>query len=219
MSDLFRARAGTLIRSTVSSPRFITVDGLDEMLRGGKMLGTSFRLDRGQDVLPLKTLNNLYYLYAFGESPGKILIGGLIFFSNCLSTSDQSQVIKDLNSYYKGNNAFTKPTPTRITVSSSSDSSNVIGDLNSYYEHHNAYAKSTPTRIAVGGASFRTLLTSFSIAADMNPYNYATFSLGFMLIPYNKPSGNKPDDKAGLQTSSLQTSSLQTSSGLQTSSL
>ena len=41
MADLFRAKAGTLIKSNVQSPGFVSVDGLDGLLRGGKMLGLS----------------------------------------------------------------------------------------------------------------------------------------------------------------------------------
>ena len=150
MSDLYSAQAGTLIKSGVSNPSFLTVDGLDDLLKGGKMLATSFRLDRGQDVQLLKTLSNLYYVYAFGEAPGKILIGGLLFFADCNSPGGNSSVVQDINSYY---------------------------------EQNNAYNKDGVIRIAAGGASYSGILTNLSMAADMTPYNYASFSLAFILIP------------------------------------
>ena len=149
MADLFRAKAGTLIKNNVQSAGFVSVEGLDALLKGGKMLGTSFKLDRGQDILTLKTLSNLYYLYSFGEAPGRIMVGGLLFFADCTSGTNTS----------------------------------VIGDINAFYEQNNAWARSTPIRIAAGGAVFRCLLSNLSVSADTNPYNYASFSLAFQLIP------------------------------------
>jgi hypothetical protein len=150
MADLYTASAGTLITSRVSSPAFISADALDDLLDGGFMMATSFRIDRGQDVQILKTLSNLYYVYAFGEAPGKILIGGLLFFSDCTDPSGQSDIIEQLNSYFDQNNIY---------------------DLNS------------PVTISIGGATYQALLTNLSVAADMTPYNYASFSLGFTLLP------------------------------------
>jgi hypothetical protein len=148
MSDLFQSRAGAVIRSNVESPAFVSVTGLDEMLRGGKMLLTSIRIDRGQGVQILRTLGNLYYIYAFGEEPGKVMIGGLVFFSDC--SGDNGQIIKRINDYYDANNV---------------------------------YNKRGPVSIAAGGAAFNCLLTNLSIAGDMTPYNYASFSLSFILMP------------------------------------
>lgn len=180
MADLFKARAGTVIRSEVESPAFISVGGLDGMLRGGKMLLTSLRIDRGQGIQVLKTLGNLYYIYAFGEEPGKVMVGGLMFFNDCSSNSANGEVIRQINSYYDSNNA---------------------------------YNRGGPVPIAAGGASFSCILTNMSIAADMTPYNYASFSLNFMLLPKNRGGGGSGAGKG------LQTGSLQPSSGLQGASL
>lgn len=151
MADLFKSVSGSVIKSGVSSPTFITVDGLDGLLKGGKLLLTSIRIDRAQDVQFLKTLSNLYYIYAFGEAPGKVNISGLLFFSDCGSKS----------------------------ISGGS-----IGQINSFYESNNAYSKKGTIQISGGdGMSFKTILTGLSISGDMTPYNYASFSLSFSLIP------------------------------------
>lgn len=142
-----------MVKSSVGAPSFISVDGFDGLLRGGRLLGTSFKLDRGQEVQFLKTLSHLYYIYAFGESPGKVMIGGLLFFADCSDPSGNAKI---------------------------------IGDLNTFYEENNAYDRPTPIRIAAGNASFRCLLTNFSVSGDMNPYNFASFSLAFTLIPPKK---------------------------------
>lgn len=148
MADLFKSSSGSVVKSTTGSPSFLQVDGLD--LNGGMMMLTSLRIDRGQDIQVLKTLSNLYYLYAFGESPGRVLVGGLIFFTNCGAKSTTGEM---------------------------------VGKINSYYDANNAYAKRGPTRIAGGGVSFRCVLNGLSISGDMTPYNYASFSLSFTLIP------------------------------------
>jgi hypothetical protein len=150
MSDLFKSVSGTVIKSQVSDPSFISVDGMDSILRGGKMLLTSIRLDRAQDVQIIKTLSNLYYIYAFGEAPGKVQIGGLLFFADCQSKA----------------------------VNGSS-----VGEINQFFEQNNVYAKNESIRIAGGGVSLNCLLTGLSLAADMNAYNYASFSMTFTMIP------------------------------------
>ncbi len=150
MADLYKSSAGAIVKSTVGSPSFISVDGFDGLLRGGKMLVTSIKIDRAQEVQIIKTLSNLYYIYAFGESPGRVMIGGMIFFANCGSRS--------------------------VT-------GDIVGQLNSTYESKCAYNNSSPVRISGGGATFRTILTGFSISGDMNPHNQAAFSLSFTTIP------------------------------------
>ena len=55
--------------------------------------------------------------------------------------------------------------------------------VNGYYESNNAYRRQGLIRIAGVGASFRCILTSFSISGQMTAYNYASFSLGFTLVP------------------------------------
>jgi hypothetical protein len=151
MADLFQSVSGAVIKSKTNSPTFLSVDGLDQLLKGGKLLLTSIRITRAQDVQFLKTLSNLYYIYAFGESPGTIQVGGLVFFSDC---------------------------------NSKSISGDSIGEINKFYDDNNAYEKKGTTRISGGnGMSFNTILTGVSISGDMTPYNYASFSLSFTLIP------------------------------------
>jgi hypothetical protein len=150
MSDLYKSVAGTVVRTKVDSPSFVSVDGMDGILRGGKMLLTSIRVDRAQDVQFLKTLSNLYYIYAFGEAPGKVQIGGLLFFADCESKS----------------------------IDGSS-----VGEINKFYEEKNVYANNGSIRIAGGGVSLNCVLTGLSVAADMNAYNYASFSMAFTMIP------------------------------------
>ena len=114
------------------------------------MLATSLKIDRGEDIQYLKTLSNLYFIYSFGEAPGKIMVGGLIFFTDCTSSTGRTQI---------------------------------IGDLNNYYETYRAYRHQGTIKIAASGASFNTILTNLSISADMTPYNFASFSLAFALVP------------------------------------
>lgn len=120
MADLFRANAGTLIRNQVRTASFISIDGLDALLRGGRMLGTSFRLDRGQDFQMLKTLSNVYYTYSFGEAPGKISVGGLLFFAECGNTGLNTSVVGDINSFYENNNSYNRLEPVRIACGGAS---------------------------------------------------------------------------------------------------
>lgn len=137
MADLYRAKAGTLIKSSVGVPSFVSVEGLDTLLRGGRMLGTSFRLDRGQEVQFLKTLSHLYYIYAFGEAPGKIMVGGLVFFADCTDPSGNAQIIGDINKFYDENNAYDRQGPIRIAAGGASFSClltnlSISGDMTPY---------------------------------------------------------------------------------------
>lgn len=114
------------------------------------MLVTSIKIDRSQDIQIIKTLSNLYYLYAFGEAPGRVMVAGMVFFADCGSRSVNGSI---------------------------------IGNLNSLYDSKCAYNNSSPVRIAGGGVSFRTALVGFSVSSEMNPYNQASFSLSFTIIP------------------------------------
>jgi hypothetical protein len=137
MSDLYKSVSGAVIKSGVSNPSFLSVDGMDGILRGGKMLLTSIRIDRAQDVQFLKTLANLYYIYAFGEAPGKVQVGGLLFFADCGSKSVNGNSVGEINSFYEGNNAYAKDSSIRIAGGGVSlncilTGMSVAGDMNAY---------------------------------------------------------------------------------------
>lgn len=114
MSDLFQSSSGAVVKTSVGGASFISVDGFDQILRGGKMLLTSIKIDRAQDVQIIKTLSNLYYLYAFGESPGRVMIGGFMFLANCGSRSVSGEILGQLNSAYESKNAYNSSQPVRI---------------------------------------------------------------------------------------------------------
>ena len=153
MADIYHSSAGSLVKSKVSGSSFLSATGLDKILNGGKFLCTSIRVDRGQEVQFLKTLDNAYYLYCFGEAPGKIMVGGLLFFVDCASPNGNASTIRDINTYY---------------------------------EKNNAYASKQPLTVSMGAASFNCILTNLSVAADMNAFNYGSFSLSFTTIPPRK---------------------------------
>lgn len=156
MADLYEAQAGTVIKSVVTSPAFISIDGFDSAIRGGKILMTSLRIERGQGVQVLRTLGNLYYIYAFGETPGRVMVGGMMFFSDCRSGAGSP-----------------------------------LAEVNAYYTANNAYNRQEPVTIAAGGAAFSCILTNLSISGDMTPFNYASFSLSFVLMPASS-GGDSP---------------------------
>ena len=116
MGNLYQASAGTIVVGQVSSPSFLNIDTLSKLLNGGQMLATSIRIDRGQDYQIVKTLSNAFYLYAMGEAPGKILIGGLLFFVSCGSTQDTAASIQQINDYYVKNNIYYQTNTTNIAM-------------------------------------------------------------------------------------------------------
>lgn len=178
MSDLYESQAGVVIKSVVTSPAFISIDGFDNAIRGGKLLMTSLRVERGQAVQVLRTLGNLYYIYAFGETPGRVMAGGLLFFNDC-----------------------------------SGNGGSAISQVNSFFSSNNAYNRKEPISIAAGGAAFSCILTNMSISGDMTPYNYASFSLSFILMPSSGlASGNGPGRGPG---GGLSGGGIQASSGIQ----
>ncbi len=166
MADLYEAQAGVVIKSTVTSPSFISIDGFDNSIRGSKILMTSLRVERSQGVQVLRTLGSLYYIYAFGETPGRVMVGGLMFFSDCGGSGG-----------------------------------NPMARVNSYYSGNNAFDRREPVSVAAGGVAFSCILTNLSISADMTPFNYASFSMSFILMPANR-GGDSPG--GGLTIGSVQ---------------
>jgi hypothetical protein len=114
MANLYNSKPGSLVKTTIASPTFMTIDGLD--LRSNKLVVTSFKLDRGQDVQHQKTLSSEIYTYAFGESIGRIQVGGLLFFGSCDGISAES--VTKINSFYSSNNLYTKNGPTKVAIGS-----------------------------------------------------------------------------------------------------
>lgn len=120
MSNLYKATAGSVVRDQVSSPSFLSVDGFDGQLRGGKMIATAFHVDRGQGWQMMKTLSNAIYTYAFGEDPGKIRVGGLLFLVNCGSAGASARAIGDVNAYYEKSNMYARKGPVRVAADGAS---------------------------------------------------------------------------------------------------
>lgn len=112
MADLYRQTAGALIKTSEVSPAFLMVDGLPE-LRSDFLLATRFGIVRAQATQYVKSLSNLIYIYAFGEIPGKIDIGGIALFRTC---SAQTDAIRFLNDYYSENNIYNRDSAIRITI-------------------------------------------------------------------------------------------------------
>ena len=113
MADLYRSKPGTLIKSTVSHPAFVTVTGLQ---LGTKMIATGFKLDRNQDMQHQKTMSQDIYSYAFGEAMGRVMIGGLLFFGDCNGVS--ASAISQINKFYSSANAYVKKGPVTCTIGS-----------------------------------------------------------------------------------------------------
>lgn len=113
MANIYKSIPGTLIKQQVKQPAFLTVEGL---ALGDVALATSFRVDRAQDVQHVKTLSRDIYSYAFGESIGKIQIGGMLFLATCSGKSATS--ISDINEFYSNNNIYTKGSSLTCTIGS-----------------------------------------------------------------------------------------------------
>lgn len=118
MADLYKAVAGTLIKSEVGGGGFISISGMNSLLNGGRMLVTSVRVNRQQDVQFLKTLSSVFYIYAFGEAPGSVNVGGLIFFREC--GGNVSGVIQEVNAFYEANNAYARGSILGVAVGGAS---------------------------------------------------------------------------------------------------
>lgn len=116
MADLYKSRPGALVKTSIPTPTFLTVQGLK--LSGGKIMATSFKLDRSQDVQHQKTLSKDLYSYAFGESMGRVQVGGLLFFGQCGGGASSAAAIGVVNSFFNANNIYTKKGPVICTVGS-----------------------------------------------------------------------------------------------------
>jgi len=115
MADLYQSNAGSVTVTGVDTPGFLRLDGGDILSRQ-IMLITSVKVDRNEEVQTLKTLSNLYYLYSFGESPGRIMIGGILFLTPCNSSGGSSATVSQLNQWYEQNRAYNKQTPISISI-------------------------------------------------------------------------------------------------------
>ena len=114
MADIYKSTPGALIKQQVKQPAFLTLDGL---ALGDVALITSFRVDRSQDVQHVKTLSRNIYSYAFGESIGKVQIGGMLFLSTCDVRT--SSGISNLNDFYSKYNLYTRGSALTCTIGSS----------------------------------------------------------------------------------------------------
>lgn len=99
------------------------------------MLVTSVRVNRQQEVQFLKTLSSAFYIYAFGESPGSVNVGGLIFFREC--GGNIAGTIADLNAYYESHNAYARGTVVGVAVGGASfpcllTAMSISGDMTPY---------------------------------------------------------------------------------------
>ncbi len=137
MADIYKSVAGAVVRSQAVAPSFISIEGLD--FEGSKLLLTSISITKAQEVQFLKTLGKLYYIYAFGESPGSVQIGGLLFFTGCESKNGAATNtgIADVLRFYEESNAYAKGSPIRISGGGVSfrcilNGMAINGDMNAY---------------------------------------------------------------------------------------
>ena len=118
MPTLYKAYPGTLAKQPITGATFIHLDGFDSILQGGRLVATTFRMGRNQDSQYSKTLSSKIFAYAFGESLGRVEIGGLIFFADCGGPT--SQAIQDVNDYYSQYNIYTRDSPVIVSFGGSS---------------------------------------------------------------------------------------------------
>lgn len=111
MADFYSYSPGTLIKIPTGQQgaSLLTLDGLIGNASAPLLIGTTFGLDRVQDVEYQKTLTGIIYAYAFGEGVGRIQVGGLLFFAGCDGGGQSG--IKALDDYYSKNNIYTRTPP------------------------------------------------------------------------------------------------------------
>lgn len=99
------------------------------------MLVTSVRVNRQEDVQFLKTLSSAFFIYAFGEAPGSVNVGGLIFFRECGGAI--SGTIGELNSFYEENCAYARGSIIGVAIGGASfpcllTALSISGDMTPY---------------------------------------------------------------------------------------
>ena len=146
MADIFTAVRGTVVKSSDSAMGLAGLSIGDSSL----LIITSVAIQRNQVTQYVKTLDSSTFGYAWGEGPGRIIIGGIIF------------------------------------LVPSGSCSSVTGDgisaVNSFYSENNVYVKSGPVALSLGNSTFLGYLEVMNIAAEMNEYNFANFSLELAII-------------------------------------
>jgi hypothetical protein len=95
-----------------TAPAFIRLQEIDDFRLNGRLIATSLKLDRAQIVQSIKSLRNIIYLYAFGETLIKCNVGGYLFINNC----GQQEGIQILNDFYEQNNIYARTTPLGLTI-------------------------------------------------------------------------------------------------------
>lgn len=111
MADFYSYKPGTLITIPSSNQGGASILSLSDLFPSPLLVGTTFNLDRTQDVEYQKTLTGLIYAYAFGEAVGRLQIGGLLFFESCDGSGGGQAAIKVINDYYDKNNVYARTSP------------------------------------------------------------------------------------------------------------
>lgn len=67
-----------------------------------------------------------------------------------------------------------------------SPNSGGISAVNSYYDSNNVYKKTSPISVSLGSTAFQGYLEELQISAEMNEYNYGTFTLSLTTMKSGK---------------------------------
>jgi hypothetical protein len=110
---IFGSNAGKLVAMTSDAvPSVISISGFSPI----SCLVTSVGLGLACDILLKSSLNNVVYLYSFGDRMGQLVVAGVAFESGCLSEPSGAEYLLQ---WYASNRVSRSMTPVRVTFGGS----------------------------------------------------------------------------------------------------
>ena len=103
MAKLLKAKAGSVFIEEADGPQYFTIQGI-RLIDNPAFILTRIRIARQESLQHIKTMTSKVYTYAFGELPGQVSVGGIMFFTN--SCGVKKGKFGDINKYYEERRAY-----------------------------------------------------------------------------------------------------------------
>lgn len=126
MSELFRAKRGSVSVETMSGPSFMKIEGIDG-LSSSSVIVTSASMTRSEAMHYIKSLGGPVYTYAFGEAPGASTVSGIIFFQNSCGGGGGGSPIASVNRWYEQRRAYNSSGPITMSIGGAAFRAAIVG--------------------------------------------------------------------------------------------
>jgi hypothetical protein len=155
MADIFSNRPGVVAVLNTGgiddNPFRVTLDGFSQNGAQSGVIFTEMAIQRAGNYQFLHTLNDLVYVYSFGERIGQIRASGMLFAQLCNGVGGLSTLL----AYYEANRLEARPDPVSIIIGTSD-----AGRFRGFLVELNVDVARPDARLAQFGMQFQALPSS-----------------------------------------------------------